>query len=252
MLPLMTTNDSDADPRTLSADEAAAGTLRLMTTNDSDADPRTLSVDEAMQLVDHGPDGLTDAKGRPASRSQKDQLHRRTQLLLAENLEAGRAAHREFARLSSRARERALVPADYRPKLDLGSVVRLNGCYLLCLQPRCDAVRLDGPTPFLFAPLQESRSPFDLVIKDDYARDILLKLDASVSKLRLYEFQPDSATHTVLASEDRFFSDLTGCSFAWICDLRDPIARRFVERIAAGLSRIALDEFEWQRRHARG
>lgn len=230
----------------------AAGTLRLMTRSDTDANPRTLSVEEVMRLIDRGPDGLTKADGQPAGRGQKDQLHHRTDLLLAENLETGRAAHREFARLSSRARERALIPAGYRPKLDLGSVVRLNGRYLLCMQPRCDAVRLDGPTPFLFASLQESGSPFDLVVRDGDAGDILLKLDASVSGLRLYTFRPDPAMRTVLASEDRSFADLGGRSFVWICDLRDPIARRFVERTAAGLSRIALDEFEWQRRHARG
>ena len=241
----------DAIRALLSGFTEAEGALRLTKKKDSDEDPRTLSVDEVMQLIDRGPDGLTNAAGQPAGSNQKEQLHHRVPLLLAENLEAGRAAHSEFARLSSRAREWALVPAGYRPKLDLGSVVRLNGCYLLCIQPRCDAVRLDCPTPFLFAPLQESDSSFDLVVKEEDASDIFLKLDASVSKLRLYTFQPDPAKLIVLASADRSFADLDGRSFAWICDLRDPIVRRFVERIAAGLSRIALDEFEWQRRHAK-
>ena len=127
--------------------------LRLMTRKNSEANPLVLSVGQLMHLVERGPAGLSDASGRQVGRNQMDQLHHRVELLFADNLETGGAVHREFSRLSSRAREQALVPANYRAKLDLGSVVRLHRCYLLCIQPRCDAVRLDGPTRFIFAPL---------------------------------------------------------------------------------------------------
>ena len=226
--------------------------LRLMRQRNSQATPQTLSVDELMHLVERGPAGLAAVPGQQANANKMNQLHHRVELLLADDLEAGRAVHREFARLSSRARELALVPADYRAALDLGSVVRLDECHLLCIQPRCDAVRLNGPTRFVFAPLLESGSSFDLIVKDDHAGDVLLKLDESAADLRHHTFEPDPSTRTVLTSSDRFFNDIEGLTFAWICDLRDPIARRFVQRIAARLSRIALDEFEWQRRHAKG
>ena len=98
----------------------------------------------------------------------------------------------------------------------------------------------------------KSDSPFDLIVKDGHAGDVPLKLDESAAKLRHYAFEPDPATRTVLTSPDRYFADTEGQTFTWLCDLRDPIAQRFVQRIAASLSRIALDEFEWQRRHANG
>ena len=253
--------DSDAGPRFAGKEairalltELTSGgrQLRLMTRKDSEADPQALSVDQLMHLVEHGPTGLSKVYGHQVGNNQMDQLHHRVELLLADDLEAGRAGHREFARLSSRAREKALVPANYRAKLDLGSVVRLDRCYLLCIQPRCDAVRLDGPTRFIFAPLLESDSAFDLIVKDGQADEIFLKLDESAARLRHYTFEPDPDTRTVLTSSGDSFNDVEGRAFGWVCDLRAPIARRFVQRIAASLSRIALDEFEWQRRHAKG
>ena len=226
--------------------------LRLMRNRNSQANLQTLSVDELMHLVEQGPAGLDAVPHQQASTNKMNQLHHRVELLLSDDLEAGRAVHREFARLSSRAREKALVPAGYRAKLNLGSVVRLDRCYLLCIQPRCDAVRLDGPTRFIFAPLLKCHSRFDLIVNDGQEDDVPLRLDENAAKLRHYEFEPDPDTRTVLTDSDAYFVDDQRHAFAWLCDLRDSVAQRFVQRIAASLSRIALDEFEWQRRHAKG
>ena len=225
--------------------------LRLMSAKNSELDPQVLSVEQLMHLVESGPAGLNNIQGRQVAQNQMDQLHHRVELLLARDLDAGRAVHREFARLSSRAREQALVSPDYRPKLDLGSVVRSDQRYLLCIQPRCDAVRLNDSTRFVFAHLTKSDSRFDLVVQDGDS-DVALKLEESVAELRHYTFEPDPVTRTVLAATDRCFTDAKGRSFTWLCDLRGPIAQRFLQRVASSLSRIALDEFEWQRRHAKG
>ena len=250
--------ESDAGPR-FAGKEAirallteltyAGRQLRLMR-DSSEANAQQLSVDDLMHLVERGPAGLAAVPEREASTSQMNRLHRRVELLLSDDLEAGRATHREFARLSSSARERALVPTDYRPKLDLGAVVRFGGRYLLCVQPRCDTVRLDEPTRFVFARLMESASPFDLIVQDGQS-DVTLRLDESAAGLQYYTFEPDAETRSVLTATHRSFSDNQRRLFTWLCDLRDPIAQRFVQRIAASLSRIALDEFEWQRRKAK-
>lgn len=224
--------------------------LRLMRDNDA-TNAQLISVDELMHLVERGPAGLADVPERKASNNQMNQLHRRVELLFSEDLEVGRAAHREFARLSSSAREHATVPADFIAKLDLGAVLCSDQRYLLCIQPRCDAVRLDDPTRFVFAQLTKSDSPFDLIVQDGKS-DVALKLEESAAGLQHYTFNPDSDTRTVLATTKRCFTDTEGRSFAWLCDLRNVIAQRFVQRIASSLSRIGLDEFEWQRRHAKG
>ncbi len=252
--------DSDAGPRfagkeairaLLSQLTSGGCQLRLMRDKDIETNAQPISVDELMHLVERGPAGLADVPERQASKNQMNQLHHRVELLFSEDLKAGRATHREFARLSSSAREHATVRADFRAKLDLGAVVRSGQCYLLCIQPRCDAVRLDDPTRFVFAHLTKSDSPFDLIVQDGDS-DVALKLEESVAGLRYYTFDPDPDTRTVLAATNRRFTDAEGRSFTWLCDLRDPIAQRFVQRIASTLSRIGLDEFEWQRRHAKG
>ena len=239
--------------RALLSELAADGhELRLMRQKNSESNPRTLSVDQVMHLVERGPAGLRTETGQQVKQNQLDQLHHRVDLLLSVDLQAGRAAHREFARLSSRARERALVPASYRAKLDLGSVVLLDSDYLLCIQPRCDAIRLGGSTQFIFAAFQTGTSSFDLIVKDQDGNDVLLSLNDKINEARLYAFEPDPDTRTVLSSSEGTFKDDGDRMFTWICDLRDSIARRFVQRITTRLSRIALAEFEWQRRHAKG
>ena len=225
--------------------------LRLMKAKDTKANTQSLSVDELMHLVERGPAGLGDVPDQKATKTQMSQLHQRVELLFSENLEAGRATHRAFARLSARAREHATVPLDFRAKLDLGAVVRSDQCYLLCIQPRCDAVRLDDTTNFAFAHLKKSDSRFDLIVQDGDS-DVALKLEESIAGLRYYPFTPNPDTRTVSATTSHCFTDANGRSFTWLCDLRGPIAQRFVQRIASTLSRIGLDEFEWQRRHAKG
>ena len=59
----------------------------------------------------------------------------------------------------------AIVDSDYRAKLTLGSIVREDGEYLVCIQPSCDALRLRGATQFIFASLTSETSVFDVVVK---------------------------------------------------------------------------------------
>ena len=166
--------------------------------------------------------------------------------------------HSEFARLSNRIREPLTVARDYQAQLSLGTVVKRTDTdeYLICIQPLCDALRLSIATPFIFASLSIDDDMFNVVVRDLVgSQDIRLKLDSKASKIQSVEFEPDPEARRVLSSSNsacRTFKSTTQQEFIWICDLRIPIAQRFVHLIASDLSRIGLDEFEWLRRHARG
>lgn len=225
--------------------------FRLMITKDSEQDAKTLSVDELMKLVDKGPAGLKKIPDVPSGREPQKQLHERLYLILSKNLGTGTALHREFARVGAHAREQALVSPDYQAKLSLGSIVQVGQAYLVCIQPSCDALRLEESTQFIFASLSMNTSSFDVVVKNPGGEDICLKLNARPSTIRTATFTPDQ-TGMVLssASAPQTFTSDSGEKFVWMCDLRTSLAQHFVRHITNNLSRIGLDEFEWQRRHS--
>ena len=233
--------------------EAAGGQFQLMSVRNSSSNPTRVTVDDLMKLVDRGPEGLAEIANVGGSRSAQSSLHQRIYLLLSNDVAAGMAAHHEFARVSAHARERGTVAPDWVARLDLGSIVRAGDEYLVCIQPTCDAVRLSGPAQFIFATLSANDNEFDVVVKNVDGGEVCLKLNTQASKIRAISFAPNPAAGAVMSSgvTDGFkFTSVSDEIFVWLCDLRTSFAQRFVHRIASNLSRIGLDEFEWQRRHA--
>lgn len=226
--------------------------FRLMAKNDSEEDPRIITLDDLMKLVDSGPDGLAQITNVGV---RKNQLRERIYLILEKSLQAGKTSHYEFARTSARVREPSTVDAAYQANLDLGSIVWAENQYFVCIQPSCDALRLSGETQFIFAFLPEDTQgdSFDVVVRNLEGNDICLKLNRKASKIRTVSFDPDDATGTVSTSIEngvRKFTSTSGKAFIWICDRRTSFAQRFVHSIVSNLSRIGLDEFEWQRRRS--
>ena len=240
---------SQAIRLSLSELECNGSQFQLMKKKDSDEDLKILKIDELMKLVDFGPSGLTEIVNVGVG---KGKLHERLYLLFTPNLEEGKKSHYEFARTSARAREPETVGSNYRATLDLGSVVLSKDRYFVCIQPSCDALRLSEETQFIFASLCEDikRESFDLVVKDVQGNDVCLKLNQKASGICAFTFDPGTDTSIVSTSSAdgiRKFTDVGRKEFIWICDLRVRFAQRFVHRIASNLSRIGLDEFEWQR-----
>ena len=229
------------------------GQFRLMSQKNSDNAPVALTADQLMKLIENGPKGLAEIQGVNAGGANS--LAERIYLLRAETVAAGLATHREFARVSANSRERATAPPEWRARLDLGSVVRRGDDYFVCIQPSCDALRLTEPTQFIFASLHKDEAAFDLVVQDLADAEVCLKLGPKASNIMTATFAPDGASKVVLSSpcnEGGAFASSAGETFAWVCDLRTSIALRFSHRIANDLSRIGLDEFEWQRRFSTG
>lgn len=235
--------------------EARGDEFRLMTQKDSAEGARTITAEDFMKLVDAGPPGLAEIVNGGGGPKQQKRLYERVHLLLFPDLAAGMAAHREFARVSACVREQGHVPSGYRATLSLGTIVRVGDEYFVCIQPACEAVRLGGPTQFLFAALSDDATSFDVMVKDAVGQEIGLRLNTQTSAIRADCFEPDRNSGTIRSAVDngmRTFTSISDEEFVWACDLRRSLAQRFVHRIASSLSRIGLDEFEWQRRQSPG
>lgn len=147
------------------------------------------------------------------------------------------------------------------PTLWLGSVVtmRQDGkeTHLICMSPRCDSVRLNGETSFIFLPLVEPQKKLrtQLVVKlgDDFQR-MSVKLE-SASLVHL-SFKPSAGRNEVVGIERESnggfeFTDTSGECYAWQGELKSEYAQRIAQKFAETLSRPAVDESEWLRRMAR-
>ena len=148
------------------------------------------------------------------------------------------------------------------PILWLGSIVTamMDGDerHLICMRPRCDCVRLEEETSFLFLPLVEpTKYNEQLVIKLDQefkrmgieqepSRWVILKFNPSECD------SPSPVTATRRPSDGEFeFTDTCNRLYTWRGELKAEYAQRIAQNFATKLSRPAVDESEWLRRMAR-
>lgn len=144
------------------------------------------------------------------------------------------------------------------PILSLGSIVKdLKGNrYYLCIQARCDSVRIDSERRFLFVSLErvEDEKKFHFVINDS-DQYIKLKVITDAFALRTIKFKPLDNDRVIKANskeDGRFYfkSVWDNDEFQWIADLKDAHAQREANSFASRLSRVGLDESEWLRKWA--
>lgn len=147
------------------------------------------------------------------------------------------------------------------PTLWLGSIVTMrqngNERQLICMRPRCDSVRLNEETSFIFLPLVEPEKKWEiqLVVKlgNDFRRmGVKFKSDSLI----LRRFKPSRSKHEVVGikreSNGNFeFTDTLGERYVWRGELKAEYAQRIAQKFAATLSRPAIDESEWLREMAR-
>ena len=140
------------------------------------------------------------------------------------------------------------------PKMSLGTIVRdvNTGRYYLCIQAKCDSVRLNEERRFLFVPLiviDSTGLRFQIVVGEANYTKLQIKKDAF--ELRTIKFRPRGNGESVSAefNDPKFvFQSIYNEQFEWICDLKDLHAQRAATNYAYQLSRVGLDEAEWLRR----
>ncbi|ESY44066.1 hypothetical protein X747_06880 [Mesorhizobium sp. LNJC384A00] len=175
----------------------------------------------------------------------------------------------EFARLSSFKREaygRTRLPEGWLPTLTLGSVLKVRGPkneaekpsyddlganYLVCMQPRCDSVRLIGPTGFPFQTGEAATKEFNLVVKErDLSTGTPLLISGKPGNTQVIKFDRDEVTNSVKArkdGDDFMFTDNKGREYFWLGDIKEMKAQHDASALAASVHRVGLVELEFLR-----
>lgn len=157
-----------------------------------------------------------------------------------------------------------LKPPSRKPSLTLGTLIKQETDdkgnpkegYYMCIQARCDSVRLDKLRKFLFLPLlplkkEEDGKNFHFVVEENENEFTKLRIMKEAFELRTIKFEPDEIHRVVIAKEsnDKFYfiSDYKE-KFQWLADLKEAHAQREINNYATKISRVGLDESEWLRR----
>lgn len=161
-----------------------------------------------------------------------------------------------------------LTQQSYIPKLTLGSLIKgtKSNSYWLCIQQKCDSVRIpkEESRKFLFLPLTivQKDQKFNIVVKTETGF-IRLKINLGTYLLRTIKFKQtkdgmvygrkfgkgNSFFFTPFYNKSHVKYDKNNDeTFIWILDLKDSHAQRVANMYASQVSRIGLDESEWLRR----
>lgn len=156
----------------------------------------------------------------------------------------------------------------YIPKLCLGVVVeskeevkkgdgKMGKNYLLCIQQKCDSVRLNPGEQrnFLFLALEIVEKKFSIVYKsgNDFVR--LRIINNNCYDLKIIPFSQSSKGMVIAKNKEdgkMSFIDCSGNEYYWVMELKDAHAQRIANEFANKISRVGLDESEWLRRKMKG
>jgi len=216
--------------------------------------------------ADHGPVS-TSVVSNPVSKSK---VWQHLTNLFSSSPKEAELANLMFARMALLRREAygtPELPQGWLPTLTLGTIVVLqpssSGCgattvpeYYLCLQPRCDAVRLSKERPFPFLPLdvrEDASVAFSLVVRVREGRDLRLQPRTSPYEIQMIDFAPTADLGLVRGergSEGFRFRDVQGRLFEWLGEMRPSAAQRVAQQMSSQFGRVGLDEFEWLRLNA--
>lgn len=165
----------------------------------------------------------------------------------------------EFAWLAS---HRAVARTGPK-RLHLGTIVRKgcseSGVYYVCVRPRCDSVRLENDTPFLFLVLARDGGKRKL---DEGRLRLVIRTNTGFivrfvsSEPFLCKFAATAETGVVqtqvIKGEEQQFVDTDKTAFTWVGELRQEFAQRIAQSFGSHLARVAAEDSEWLRRMARG
>ena len=212
---------------------------------------KEMSLPEVVEMLAHG----IEEKPGPLRAAGKDYD------ILSRGLSGGDCDGRELDRRLASVMSFRLVPEGTPPQLSMGTVVRAVGAdieaTLLCVTPRCDSVRLKGPSSFLFIPLSDPK-PYtpQLVVPTQDSEHRRMTISLNPAQWRSVDFEPNRERECVLAaggdsSEAFTFKDVGGGEYRWVGELKAESAQSIAQAIAERMSRIPLNKSEWLRRSER-
>ena len=209
--------------------------------------PNCLSVtskDELLGLLEKGVGSLSGWKWENA-----------TYAFTSDDYQADEA-NRQFAKMMHVKTQYGGPP----PTLTLGTILCVESTYWICLQPKCDAVRLVGPTAFPMVPMTrvtDQRKDIEIVVSHGDSW-VLLSVPRKPTEIRMFTFESNDTSMkqvTAIRHEDSMWTihPTEGPIFEWVAQLKDDHAQRIANEFASSFSRVGVSESEWVRRSgARG
>lgn len=190
-------------------------------------------------------DKYSEASGKEMSNKDEGKLQSYTVELFAYGDIDVNKSNVDFAVLTHH--KNIFQPAIEAPTLTLGTVVKAvkDEKYYICIQQRCDSVRIKAERRFLFLPL-EDKGEHPLIVNNE------LKLFPNKSSfaIKTVKFKPKESATIIQASKadgKYIFSSSYGEAYEWVVDLKEMHAQRILNSYSAQLSRVGLNESEWLR-----
>ena len=196
--------------------------------------------------------------GAPLPEGGKSALKKRGTEVFTDNAAAAVRSKRNFAALLSLKTRYPGSP----PRLTIGVILfTTNGdCrqYLLCLQPKCDSIRLEKTSGFPLIPLvtvqngNKKEMSLRLVVATGNGQWEELGITPKPSQLVMRSFKPGSnPPGEVLAIEQApgkfYFEDIDGNRYWWTAEMKDEHALKVAGTVASALARPGPNEAEWIR-----
>jgi len=220
---------------------------------------RDLTDAELLNIIEQG------RKGLPGNVQISDKnFPHRLYLLFSGDISKAKADHISFSVRSKLKRDASSVKQENEltwPKLKLGSLLKYDKKFWICLTPICDSARIPiTGGSFLFAELtinKENKS--DFVIPDGKSfqhLELARQRTSVISKVFRPAVDLKEVTATVENGVAKFYP--VGASgkvnkktcFLWLGELKPLQAQRFSQIYASNLARVGLDDFEWHRSQA--
>jgi len=144
------------------------------------------------------------------------------------------------------------------PSLTLGTILfsKSDQCatFWICLQPKCDSVRIKERKSFPLVPMvqvKDQECDFEIVVKHRGCW-VLLRVPREPAKINMFTFEPDDAAKeqvTATLNDSTWnFTPIEGPSFEWVAELKDEHAQRITNEFAASFSRVGVTVSEWVRK----
>lgn len=189
-------------------------------------------------------------------RGLKNYLNQNPTKLFTNNDEINNSIERDksFAKLTHH--KSLFIPKNTRPKLTLGTLIKSTKIdnYFICIQQKCDSVRIPKHTErkFLFIPLLISTDKFDFLTPNG----IGLKKDNNSYSLRTIKFLCLDDSGVILLKKMKIINLSSNKSTPQIqmnnlngfLILKIYIPKIIIE-YTSRLSRVGLDQSEWHRRY---
>ena len=209
----------------------------------------TGTLEMRFELIEKGIDKVTNPE------PGKNKLREMAAAMYSKDAESAKVSNLKFAALLGL---KTHYPAT-TPKLTLGTVLRRkrksgDWGYLICLQPKCDSVRLIENTgfPFLRLSISADSSRFGCVMLSPEGDWVYLDVDDTPGSLLVLFFTPNSTSGGEVIASDRSggfcFLDFKGDEYEWVAALKDEHALDVADKVAKKLARPGPNHSEWLRR----